>query len=98
MPLEQHGLRDHNCLGVVLTKTLFNDIMRQKFWAADEVPFNAHTYYNRVVHNYGSMSLQAFLVPMCVTICMLMAVYLMEFFLRMTHGDSITTYGGRREK
>ena len=30
VPPEQHGLRDNNCLEVVLTKTFFIDMMRQK--------------------------------------------------------------------
>ena len=57
---EQHGLRDQNCLEVVLTKTLFHDIMNQKRWTADDESFNAHVCYDRVVHNYRSMSCQDF--------------------------------------
>ena len=33
VPLEQHGIRNQNCLEMGLTKTFFNDIMRQKPWA-----------------------------------------------------------------
>ena len=36
VPPEQYGLRDHNCLEVLLTKTLFNDNIRHKLWAAAE--------------------------------------------------------------
>ena len=30
VPLEHHGLRDQNCLELVLTKTFFNNMMRQR--------------------------------------------------------------------
>ena len=86
MPLEQHGIRYHNFLEVVLTNTPFNNIMRQKYWAAAEGSFDAHMCYDRVVNNYRSMSCQAFGVPLCVEICMLMEIQLMEFFLLMEHG------------
>ena len=33
VPPEHHGLQDQNCLEVVLTKTLFNDMMRYKRWS-----------------------------------------------------------------
>ena len=34
VPPEPHGLQDHNLLEVFLTKTFFNNMMRQKLWAA----------------------------------------------------------------
>ena len=43
VPPKQHGLRDHNLLEVVLTKTLFNDMTRQKICDAAEGSFDAHT-------------------------------------------------------
>ena len=36
VPPKKHGLGDQNCPEVFLTKTLFNDMMRQKRWAAAE--------------------------------------------------------------
>ena len=36
VPPEQHQIRDHNFLEVFLTKNFFNDMMRQKCWAAAE--------------------------------------------------------------
>ena len=55
VPPEQHGLWDHNCVELVLKKTLFNYTMRQKRWAASGGSFDAHTCYDRGVHNYWSM-------------------------------------------
>ena len=98
MTLEQHGLRDHNSLEVVLTKTLFNYTMRQKLWATSEGSFDTHTFYDRVFHNYKIMSWQAFGVPLCIAICMLMAIKLMETFLRTANRESIITLGGQIEK
>ena len=53
-------------------------MMRQKRWAASEGSFDSHTFYDKVVHKYGSISLQAFGVPLCVAICMLMAIQLID--------------------
>ena len=39
VPQEQHGLRDHNCLEVVHTKTFFDDRTRQKLLAAAKGSF-----------------------------------------------------------
>ena len=60
VPPEQHGLLNHKCLEGVITNTIFNDMMRQKRWAAAEGSFDAHACYDRVVHNYVSISWQAF--------------------------------------
>ena len=98
MPLEQHGLRDHSCLEMVLTKTFFNDMIKQKFWDSAEGSFDAHTCYDRAVYNYVGMSWQAFGVPLCVAICMLMAIQLMKNFLQTSQMDSITMYGEQRDK
>ena len=57
-----------------------------------------HMCYNRLAHNYRSMLWQAFGVPPCVAIYILTAIQLIDFFLQTSHGDSITTYGGKREK
>ena len=57
-----------------------------------------HVCYDRLVHNYGSMSWQTFGVLLCVAICMLMAIKLMELFLQTVHRDSTTMYGGQRDK
>ena len=85
--LGQYGIWDQYCLEVVLTKIFFNVIMRQKIWASAEGSFDAHTCYDRAVHNYRSMSWQAFGVLLCVTICMLMKIQLMEYFFQTAHGD-----------
>ena len=42
VPPEQHGLRDNNCLEVVIKKAFFNDMMRHKRWAAVEGSFDVH--------------------------------------------------------
>ena len=55
VPPEPHGIWDHDFLEVFLTKIFFNDMMSQKLWAAAVGSFDVHIWYNRVVHNNGSM-------------------------------------------
>ena len=73
-------------------------MMRQKYWYAAEGSFDVHMYYDRVVHNYGIMSWEAFVVPLCVAVYMLMEIQVMGFFLRTSHRDSIATCGGQIER
>ena len=87
VPTEQHGLWYHNYLEVVLTKNFFNDIIRQKLWAAYEGSFDALACYDGVVHKYGSMSYKAFGVLLCVSIYILMAIQLIKLFFQKAHGD-----------
>ena len=61
-----------------LTNTFFNDMTKQKCCAESERSFDAHTFYDRSLLNYGIMSWQAFGVPLCVEICMLMAIQLID--------------------
>ena len=51
VPTEQHGLWDHNCLEVVLTKTFVNYMMTQKLWDEAEGLFDMQTCYDRVMYN-----------------------------------------------
>ena len=77
VPPEPHGLWDHNLLEVFLTKTFFNNMMRQRC----STEAGGHMCYDKVVRNYGSMLWQTFGVPECVAIFVPMEIQLMWFFL-----------------
>ena len=103
-----YGMGDHRAvvykiphysiLGEQVLKVVCPQAGRLQCGLTAEGSFDVHIWYNRVVNNNGSMLWQAFGVPLWVTICMLIAIQMMGYFLWTAHGESITTYDGQRDK
>ena len=99
LPAENFGSRHEHCsIEISLSRLLFFDIVRQKRYSAALASVDAHTCYDRIVHNFFSLACQAFGMPIGPLAAMLLAIQLMTFHLRTAHGDSTATYGGTDEQ
>lgn len=96
IPAECYGSRKHHeAIDAALNRRLATDIFRQQRISAAIASLDLADCYDRIAHNIASLGARRWGVPVEATMYMMLTIQFMLFFLRTSHGDSTSHYGGR---
>ena len=98
VPIEQFARRGRQAAHGVLCKVLFCDMIRALHVTAGVESVDLGNCYDAVAHPMASIALQAFKVPLLMTVLALSVLQTMTFFLRTGHGVAEKGYGGTKDK
>ena len=94
IPEENFAKKGSNCNKAVMTKRFFTDTSMVLHHPAGLGGYDFSDCYDRVAHTPISVALQAWRVPKEAVRTMLIALQVMQFFLRTGFGKSKHSYGG----
>ena len=94
LPDEIFAKKGTQCIVATMSKIFFSDVSKVMHHPASIESCDFSDCYDRVVHNIQAIGLRAFKMPKPSVNMFLMALEIMQFFLRTGHGESEQSYGG----
>jgi hypothetical protein len=94
IPLECFAKKGSNCVNAVMTKVMMCGKSRIHHHPTCIRGNDFGDCYDRIAHPPASMDLQSWGIPKESVLLILMAMQMMQFFLRTEYGESAEMYGG----